>query len=49
MKNTKEFSFEKSRPITKKEVSLAKKAIEKITGKKRLKRVIMKNGQTKHL
>lgn len=35
MKNTKEFPFEKSRRITKKEVSVARKAIEKVTGKKR--------------
>ncbi len=35
MKNIKEFSFEKARRITKKEVSSARKAIEKVTGKKR--------------
>ena len=35
MKNIKEFPFEKSRRITKKEVSAARKAIEKTTNKKR--------------
>ena len=35
MKNIKEFPFEKSRRITKKEVSVARKAIEKATGKER--------------
>ena len=35
MKSTKDFPFEKARRITAKEVALARKAIEHITGKKR--------------
>lgn len=35
MRNTKEFPFNKSRRVTAKETSAARKAIEKITGKKR--------------
>lgn len=35
MSNPKEFPFDKARRITKKETEAAKKAIEKVTGKKR--------------
>ena len=38
MKSTKEFPFEKSRRITEKETTAARKAIEKLTGTKRKKR-----------
>ncbi len=39
MKNTKEFPFEKARRITEKETVAARKAIEKLTGTRRKKRV----------